>query len=163
MNTNNIVKLDLRNIVVFERHPKIFEEWNKLKEGETLQIINDHDPRPLHYEFEGEYKDSYEWEYIEKGPRDWIVNIFKKKASQSASSELKGKVESALAEVRPYLQADGGDVELVDVDEVAKTVKVRLVGACAGCMGASMTLKSGVEEAIKRNVPEIKNVEAVFD
>lgn len=75
-------------------------------------------------------------------------------------SELRRKVEDALKEVRPYLQADGGDVQLVDIDEVAKTVKVRLVGACAGCASAGMTLKAGVEEAIKRNAPEIKSVEA---
>lgn len=156
------VKLDLRNIVVFERHPKIFEAWEKLKAGETLQIINDHDPKPLHYQFEGEYKDSYKWDYVRKGPKDWVVNITKTKEAKPMGSELKKKVEDALAQVRPYLQADGGDVQLVDIDEVAKAVKVRLVGACAGCPSASMTLKAGVEEAIKKNVPEIKTVEAVL-
>lgn len=65
--------LDLRQIHVFERHDRIFEEWEKLKPGETLRIINDHDPKPLHYQFEAEYKDQYEWEYEQSGPRDWIV------------------------------------------------------------------------------------------
>lgn len=158
----NIVKLDLRDIVVFERHPKIFEAWEKLEEGKTLQLINDHDPKPLHYQFEEEYKDSYKWDYVQSGPKDWIVNITKIKASPAAGSELRKKVIDALAQVRPYLQADGGDVQLVDVDEISKTVKVRLIGACAGCPSASMTLKAGVEEAIKKNVPEIKSVEAVL-
>ena len=162
MDTGKIVKLDLRNIVVFERHPKIFDTWEKLNLGETLQIINDHDPKPLHYQFEGEYKDSYNWEYVQKGPKDWVVNITKTRAAYSAGSELKKRVEDALVKVRPYLQADGGDVQLVDIDEIAKTVKVRLVGACAGCPSAGMTLKAGVEEAIRKNVPEIKSVEAVL-
>ncbi len=156
------VVLDLRGMPPFERHPKIFKEWESLKVGETLQIINDHDPRPLHYEYEGEYKGSYKWEDVQKGPKDWIVNITKTKAAIAQGEELKKKVEEALAQVRPYLQADGGDVELVDVDEVAKTVKVRLIGACSGCPSAGMTLQAGVEESIKKAVPEIKSVEAVM-
>src|SRR3990167_6984198 len=102
-----VVKLDLRNIVVFERHPKIFKTWEGLDAGEILQIINDHDPKPLHYQFQGEYKDSYKWEYVQKGPKDWIVNITKTKASPAAGSQLKQKVEDALNDVRPYLEADG--------------------------------------------------------
>ncbi len=162
MDTGKIVKLDLRSMVVFERHPKIFDTWEKLNQGETLQIINDHDPKPLHYQFEGEYKDSYEWAYVQKGPKDWIVNITKIKIARATGDELKKKVEDALAQIRPYLQADGGDVQLVDIDDIAKTVKVKLVGRCAGCPSAAMTLKDGVEEAIKKNVPEIKSVEAVL-
>lgn len=154
--------LDLRAISPFERHPIIFDKWESLKVGETIQIINDHDPRPLHYEFEGEYKDSYKWEYVQKGPKDWIVNITKTKATKAQGAELKRKVEEALEQIRSYLQADGGDVELVDVDEVAKTVKVRLIGACSGCASAGMTLQAGVEESIKKAVPEIKSVEAVI-
>ena len=75
--TNKIITLDLRNIQIFERHDKIFEEWNKLKIGETLKIINDHDPKPLRYQFEAEYKNKYEWEYEQEGPKDWIVEIKK--------------------------------------------------------------------------------------
>ena len=147
MVTGRTVKLDLREIVVFERHPKIFEAWENLNSGETLQIINDHDPRPLHYQFDGEYKDSYNWEYVQKGPKDWVVNITKIKVAPSTGGELKRKIDDALAQVRPYLESDGGDVQLVDIDEIAKTVKVRLVGACCGCPSAGMTLKAGVEEA----------------
>jgi uncharacterized protein (DUF2249 family) len=73
--SNEIQTLDLRPMPPFERHEKIFEIWEKLKPSETLRIINDHDPRPLHYQFEAEYKDLYEWEYEQSGPKDWIVRI----------------------------------------------------------------------------------------
>jgi len=68
-------ELDLRSIIPFERHELIFQKWNALKPGETLQIINDHDPKPLRYQFEAEYKNQFEWEYVQKGPKDWIVKI----------------------------------------------------------------------------------------
>ena len=73
---------------------------------------------------------------------------------------MKERVEEALNDIRPQLQADGGDIELVEVTEDG-VVKVRLVGACAGCPGAAMTLQLGVERAVKARVPEIKAVEAV--
>ena len=72
---------------------------------------------------------------------------------------MKEKVEAALALIRPALQADGGDVELVDVEE--GVVKLRLTGACAGCPVASMTLKQGIERVLKEQVPEVKEVVAV--
>ena len=72
---------------------------------------------------------------------------------------MREKVEAALQKVRPMLQADGGDVELVDV--VDGIVKLRLQGACAGCPGAQMTLKMGVERQLKQDIPEVKAVEAV--
>ncbi|MFH0771470.1 MAG: NifU family protein [Candidatus Omnitrophota bacterium] len=71
---------------------------------------------------------------------------------------LKSRVEQALNKIRPMLQADGGDVELIDV--VGKTVKVKLTGSCGSCPMAQMTLKMGVERAIKESVPEIEKVEA---
>lgn len=73
---------------------------------------------------------------------------------------LKEKVEAALQKVRPSLQADGGDVQLVDVDDNGM-VKVRLMGACGGCPMSQMTLKMGIEKVLKQNVPEIKAVESV--
>ena len=73
---------------------------------------------------------------------------------------LKKKVESALDKVRPSLQADGGDVELVDVNDEG-VVKVKLQGACAGCPMSMMTLKMGIEKVLKQNVPEIVRVESV--
>ncbi|MBI2909402.1 MAG: DUF438 domain-containing protein [Chloroflexi bacterium] len=72
-----VVDLDLRTMPPFERHERIFETWDALKSGETLRIINDHDPKPLHYQYEAEYKGQYEWEYEQSGPKDWIVKIKK--------------------------------------------------------------------------------------
>ncbi len=73
---------------------------------------------------------------------------------------LREKVESALDKVRPSLQADGGDVQLVDVGEDG-VVKVRLTGACGGCPMSQMTLKMGIERILKQNIPEVQAVEAV--
>jgi Fe-S cluster biogenesis protein NfuA len=73
---------------------------------------------------------------------------------------MKEKVEDALDKVRPSLQADGGDVELVEVGEDG-VVKVRLTGACGGCPMSQMTLKMGIEKILKQNVPEIQSVEAI--
>ena len=73
---------------------------------------------------------------------------------------MKEKVEAALAKVRPVLQADGGDVELVEVTDDG-IVKVRLQGACQGCPMSQMTLKSGIERMVLSEVPEVKAVEAV--
>ena len=73
---------------------------------------------------------------------------------------MQQKVEKALAKVRPSLQADGGDVELVSVSEEG-VVKVRLTGACGGCRMATMTLKAGIERVLKKEVPEVKRVESV--
>ncbi len=72
---------------------------------------------------------------------------------------MKEKVEAALAQIRPALQADGGDVELVDVND--GTVKLKLTGHCAGCPMASMTLQMGIERVIKEHVPEVKEVIAI--
>ena len=77
------------------------------------------------------------------------------------ADKLKERVLKSIEAVRPALQADGGDVEIVEVDENAKTVKVRLQGACSVCMGAAATLEYGVMRAIQRGVPEIKEVIAV--
>jgi Fe-S cluster biogenesis protein NfuA len=75
------------------------------------------------------------------------------------TESIKKRVQESLDEIRPQIQLDGGDVELVAVEE--QTVKVRLVGHCAGCPMAAMTLKNGVEALIKQRVPEIQKVEAV--
>jgi len=72
---------------------------------------------------------------------------------------MREKVEAVINEIRPLLQADGGDIELVDVED--GVVKVRLRGACAGCPGAQMTLKMGVERKLKEQIPEVKRVEPV--
>ena len=72
---------------------------------------------------------------------------------------MREEVEAALNEIRPGLQADGGDVELVDIED--GVVKVRLKGACAGCPMSQMTLTFGIERVLKERIPEIKKVEAV--
>lgn len=73
---------------------------------------------------------------------------------------MREKVEQALNKVRPVLQADGGDVELVDVGADG-VVKVRLKGACGGCPMSQLTLKMGIERVLRKEVPEVKAVEAV--
>ncbi len=73
---------------------------------------------------------------------------------------MREKVEAVLDKVRPMLQADGGDVELVEVTDDG-IVKVRLQGACKGCPMSQMTLKNGIERTLLKMLPEIKGVEAV--
>jgi len=73
--------------------------------------------------------------------------------------EVYDKVKEILDGIRPSLQADGGDVELVEVED--GIVKVRLKGACSGCPMSTMTLKMGIENQLKRSIPEIKQVVAV--
>lgn len=75
-------------------------------------------------------------------------------------SELLEKVEKALDTIRPYLEADGGDVKILEIDD-NKNVVLELMGNCGSCPMSTMTLKAGVEEAIKREVPEITSVHAV--
>lgn len=72
---------------------------------------------------------------------------------------MREKVEKALDKIRPSLMADGGNVELVDVEN--GVVKVRLTGACGGCPMSQMTLKMGIERHLKKEIPEIERVEAV--
>jgi len=72
---------------------------------------------------------------------------------------MQEKVEEALNKIRPFLIRDGGNVELVDVED--GTVKVKLTGACGGCPMATMTLKMGIEKILKEEVPEVKEVVAV--
>jgi len=71
------------------------------------------------------------------------------------------QVREVIDAIRPMLQADGGDIDLVGVDEETGQVRVRLQGACKGCPGAAMTLKMGVERHLKYKVPSVKEVVAV--
>ncbi len=75
------------------------------------------------------------------------------------SEDLKERVEKSLDSIRPALMEDGGNVELVDIED--GIVKVRLQGACGTCPSALMTLKQGIEVRVKEDVPEIQEVEAV--
>jgi len=73
---------------------------------------------------------------------------------------LKERVTEVLGKVRPFLQRDGGDVELVDVEDDG-IVKVRLKGACSGCPMSTMTIKNAIESMLKQEIPEVKSVESV--
>jgi Fe-S cluster biogenesis protein NfuA len=72
---------------------------------------------------------------------------------------MQEKVEEVLDKIRPALVRDGGNVELVSVDD--GTIKVRLTGACSGCPMSAMTLKMGIEQILKQEIPEVKEVVAV--
>ena len=74
---------------------------------------------------------------------------------------MEDKVRQVIDQIRPFLQQDGGDIELVSVEESTGVVSVRLEGACKGCPGAQMTLKMGVERQLKEKVPEVTEVIAV--
>ncbi len=78
----------------------------------------------------------------------------------SVKEELMERVNESLEKVRPYLQADGGDIEVVELTD-DNVLKVKLTGACHGCPFSMQTLKAGVEQAVKRDVPEIKEVVAI--
>lgn len=70
-------ELDIRPVQPKEKHPTIFATFDNLLNGETFQLINDHDPMPLYYQFNAERPDQFSWEYVEKGPEVWKVNISK--------------------------------------------------------------------------------------
>ena len=74
---------------------------------------------------------------------------------------MRDRVEKALDKIRPALQADGGNVELVDVDEAKGVVKLKLVGACGSCPMSQMTLRMGVERVLREDIPEITEVQSV--
>jgi Fe-S cluster biogenesis protein NfuA len=83
----------------------------------------------------------------------WLYYLAKR------GGKMREKVEAALAKVRPMLLADGGDVQLIDVED--GVVKLKLTGACGGCPMATMTLKGGIERVLREQVPEVKEVVAV--
>jgi len=76
------------------------------------------------------------------------------------AKEIEDKIKEVLEQLRPYLQADGGDLSLSEITD-DMVVKVKLEGACGSCPMRTMTLKAGVENTLKRQVPEVKSVEAV--
>jgi len=78
-----------------------------------------------------------------------------------SKEELVTKVKNVIEQIRPYLQADGGDVEYVNITE-DNTVNIRLLGMCGNCPHSRMTLKNGIEAAVIRALPEIKSVESVI-
>lgn len=77
---------------------------------------------------------------------------------KTGADSMKQRVQKVIEHIRPMLQADGGDIELVDVQEQTGVVQVRLQGACRGCPSAAMTLKMGVERHLKERVPEVREL-----
>jgi Fe-S cluster biogenesis protein NfuA len=73
------------------------------------------------------------------------------------NQDIIDKVEEALNQVRPYLESDGGDIRLIEITD-EYVVKVKLLGACSDCQVSTMTLKAGVEQAVKKMLPEVKKV-----
>ena len=86
-------------------------------------------------------------------------NNMENQENKTGREELQRKVNSVIEQIRPYLQADGGDIAFVSLTD-DNVVNVELQGACAGCPMSMMTLKGGVEAAMKKAIPEIKSVEA---
>ena len=82
-------------------------------------------------------------------------------ADQTQSSTLTERVSEHVNMLRQYVQADGGDIELVNVNEETGVVSIRFQGACRGCPGAAMTLKMGIERALREREPGVKEVVAV--
>jgi Fe-S cluster biogenesis protein NfuA len=93
---------------------------------------------------------STEGEYNERGSQ----------AKELEFMEMKEQVQEVLDKLRPFLQRDGGDVELVDVED--GVVKLRLMGACGSCPSSTITLKAGIERALLEEIPGIKEVQQVF-
>jgi uncharacterized protein (DUF2249 family) len=71
-------QVDARQYPPAQKHDVIFKTFTGLKQGEKMELINDHDPRPLHYQMLAEYPDQFEWEYLEQGPEIWRVSLEKK-------------------------------------------------------------------------------------
>jgi uncharacterized protein (DUF2249 family) len=70
--------IDVREVRPPERHPKIFQAFEDLKSGESFVLVNDHDPKPLYYQFKFEREGQFSWDYLEEGPQTWKVKIGKK-------------------------------------------------------------------------------------
>ena len=96
-NVKIVETLDLRNLPPPERHGRIMELWNSLKDGEAFRIINDHEPKPLYYMFSAEYTGQFEWEYEREGPEEWVFVIRK---TVHAGSEKAEKVKKLLRDLK---------------------------------------------------------------
>ena len=78
--------VDVRNIAPRDRHPPIFTAFRALQTGDTMELVNDHDPRPLYYQFQNDAPGSFTWVYLESGPQTWRVAITRIAAEQPESS-----------------------------------------------------------------------------
>ena len=77
MTETNVFTLDVREMMPRERHPTIFARFDALKPGDALRLVNDHDPKPLHYQMIAEHPGEFIWEPEEQGPEEWIIRIHK--------------------------------------------------------------------------------------
>ena len=75
MSAPDVTVIDVRNIIPRERHPLIFETFRKLRGTSTFLLVNDHDPKPLYYQFKAELGEDFRWNYVEQGPEVWKVRI----------------------------------------------------------------------------------------
>ncbi len=158
------IEIDLRETPVFKRHPLAFDTWDCLETGTVMRLVNDYRPVQLSDQFRSLYGEIFQWEYVEEGPDRWVVDIKRlRDAEPDVGEDVEERVEQALDEVRPFLEGDGGNVELVEIDRENRVVRVRLTGACTNCPSSAQTLKGGVEKAIKEYAPEIRTVENVRD
>ncbi len=156
------VKVDLREVPVFKRHPLAFDTWDELPAGAVMRLTNDYAPTVLKAHFESLYHEIFQWDKVENGPQTWVVDIKRLRCAEpDVGDDVTERVLAALAEIRPFLEGDGGDVELVEIDKEERVVRVRLTGACSSCPSSASTLKGGVEKAIKEHAPEIRTVENV--
>ncbi len=73
--------IDVRTIAPAQRHPLIFRTFEELQPGQAFELVNDHDPKPLYYQFAAERKDQFTWDYLEQGPQTWRVRIGKAEAA----------------------------------------------------------------------------------
>ena len=78
-NTTPVKTLDVRTIAPMHRHPMIFQSFEELRPGQAFELVNDHDPKPLYYQFQAERTGEFQWEYEEQGPEVWRVRIGKVK------------------------------------------------------------------------------------
>jgi len=159
---DHAIKIDLREIPVFKRHPMAFDTWDELATGAVMRLTNDYAPTTLKDQFNSLYGEIFEWDDVHCGPDAWVIDIKRlRSAEPDVGEDVAERVEKALNEIRPFLKGDGGGVELIEIDKEDRIVKVRLTGACTGCPSSAQTLKGGVEKAIKEHAPEIRTVENV--
>ena len=71
------IQLDVRSLAPPQRHSTILNQFQALKSGQKMELINDHDPKPLYYQFSAEFPNTFEWDYLEEGPKTWRVKITK--------------------------------------------------------------------------------------
>ncbi len=156
------IEVDLREMPVFKRHPLAFDTWDSLETGAVMRLVNNYAPALLNDQFHSLYGDIFKWDCVEEGPERWVVEIKRLRDPEpDVGEDVAERVEKALSEIRPFIEGDGGGVELIEIDKENRIVRVMLTGACTNCPSSVQTLKGGVEKAIKEHAPEIRTVENV--